>query len=116
MADVLAIRNATQAYSSALRAADEASKKGWKVPASYTEAPWVKFLVPMTRKTVFRAGASGSPIASNWPPAVQWDELQERRNPNYRAVIEGSADVLDGGLEALTDEATGREENRLRRL
>lgn len=108
MSDVLAIRDSTQAYSSALYARDEANKKGYKIPASYTEAPWVKHFVPMAKKTVFRAGSKWLPKSIELASAIALDELQERHSPNYGAVIEGSANVLDGGLEALPDEHTGR--------
>jgi recombination protein RecT len=110
MADILRVRDSTQAYSSALYALDDANKKGWKPPASYTEAPWVKHLVPMSKKTVFRAGSKWLPKSIELASAIALDELQERSNPNYGAVIEGSASILDGGLDALPDEYTGRME------
>lgn len=108
MSDVLAIRNSTQAYQSAMWALEDAQKKGWKLPASYTEAPWVKHFVPMARKTIFRAGSKWLPKSIELAAAVALDELQDRRSANFAGVIEGSADVLAGGLEALPDEATDR--------
>jgi len=39
--DVLAIRDKSQAYRSAVEARDNAASKGWSVPRGYTEAPWV---------------------------------------------------------------------------
>ena len=98
---VLKVRNGTQAYRAAEAARQQAAEKGWKVPASYTEAPWVRHFVPMARKTVFRAGSKWLPKSIELAAALAWDELQDRRNPDYGAIIEGSADVLDGGLSAL---------------
>ena len=103
--EVLAARDRTQAYQAALAARQKAEKEGWgKLPAAWTEAPWVKFLIPMSRKTVFARGAKWLPKSIELAAALQWDELQARRNPDYGAVIEGSASVLDGGLAALEDD------------
>ena len=105
MSDVLAIRNSTQAYSSAMRAKESAAEKGWKLPASYTEAPWVKHFVPMARKTVFRAGSKWLPKSIELAAAVALDELQDRKSAKFSGVIEGSADILTGGIEAIEDDS-----------
>ena len=110
MADILRVRDSTQAYSSALSALDKANKEGWKPPASYTEAPWVKHFVPMAKKTVFRAAAKWLPKSIELAAAIQLDEAQERGSIPYGQVIEGTASILDGGLDAITDEYTDRQE------
>ena len=60
----------------------------------------------MARKTVFRAGQKWLPKSIELASAIALDELQDRKSANFAGVIEGSADVLDGGLDALPDEAT----------
>jgi recombination protein RecT len=110
MADILRVRDSTQAYSSALSALDKANKEGWKQPASYTEAPWVKHFVPMAKKTVFRAAAKWLPKSIELASAIHLDEAQERGRIPYENVIEGTASILDGGLDAITDEYTDRVE------
>ena len=105
MSDIIAVRNATQAFQSAMRAKEAAAEKGWKVPASFTEAPWIKHFVPMARKTVFRHGSKWLPKSIEMAAAVALDELQDRRSAKFSDVIEGSADVLNGGLEAIEDDS-----------
>lgn len=104
MPDVLAVRDATQAYQTAMRALKEAQEKNWKSPpASYTEAPWVRHPIPMIRKTVFRAGSKWLPKSIEMAAALALDEMQDRRSANFAGVIEGTADVITG-LDALDDE------------
>ena len=105
MSDIIAVRNATQAFQSAVRAKEAAAEKGWKLPASFTEAPWIKHFVPMARKTVFRHGSKWLPKSIEMAAAVALDELQDRRSAKFSDVIEGSADVLNGGLEAIEDDS-----------
>lgn len=107
MSDVIAIRDGSQAYKGALIAKSYAGDSN-KLPAGWTEAPWVKHFVPMARKTAFRAGSKWLPKSIELAGALALDELQDRKLANFAGVIEGSADVLDGGLDALPDEATNR--------
>ena len=109
MADILRIRDATQAYSSAVAQLDKANEKGWKSPAGYTESPWVKHFVPMAKKTVFRAAAKWLPKSIELASAISLDEAQERGRIPYENVIEGTASMLDGGLDAVTDEYADRD-------
>ena len=80
------------------------AKPGQKLPVSYTEAPWVKYFIPMARKTAFRAGSKWLPKSIELAAALALDELQDRKTANFSGVIEGSAEVLTG-LDTLSDEA-----------
>jgi recombination protein RecT len=110
MASILRIRDASQGYASAVASHDRANEKGWKPPASYTEAPWVKHFIPMAKKTAFRAAAKWLPKSIELASAINLDEAQERGRIPYENVIEGTASILDGGLDAITDEYTDRVE------
>lgn len=103
--EVLAIRDGSQAYKSAQGALKWAKDKN-KPPLSWTEAPWVKHEIAMGRKTVFRSGQKWLPKSIELAGAIALDELQDRKNADFAGVIEGKANILEGGLEALSDEAS----------
>lgn len=102
--EVLRIRNGTQAYRTALAALEKANEKGWKPPATYTEAPWVKHEIAMARKTVFRQLSKWLPRSVELSSAIQLDEQQDRGTINWSEVVTDNASVIDGGL-ALTDDS-----------
>lgn len=108
-ADVLAIRNNSQAFRQALAAKEEAESKGRRPPATWTEAPWVKFDVAMGRKTVFRSGSKWLPRSVEMASVIAIDEAQERRrNIDWSNVV----DVVDGdyvGAAAFAAETSGEE-------
>jgi len=56
---VIQIRNGSQGYQAALAAKERAEKEGWRIPASYTEAPWVKHFIAMGQKTAVRQASRG---------------------------------------------------------
>jgi recombination protein RecT len=110
MSSILRIRDASQGYQSAMHWIDEANKKKKKPPVSSLETPWIKHFIPMAKKTAFRAAAKWLPKSIELASAISLDEAQERGRIPYGNVIEGKASVLDGSLEALTDEYTDRED------
>jgi recombination protein RecT len=78
-ADVLRIRNGSQAYQQALRAKEEAASQGRREPPAYSEAPWVRHWVAMARKTAFRSGSKWLPRSIELASVVTIDERQEQR-------------------------------------
>lgn len=95
-ASVLAIRNGSQGYRAALAARDRAAEAGRALPAAWTEAPWVKYEIPMARKTALRAGAKWMPSSIELSAAVSMDETQDRRTLDFGLVYDGHATVLEG--------------------
>jgi recombination protein RecT len=96
--DVLHIRNNTQSFKAALAARQKAEQKGWSVPASYSEAPWVKWAGAMGRKTAIRAGVKWLPQSIELAAAAAVDEAGERKRVDFSRVIDESGSILDGGL------------------
>ncbi|GAC1481724.1 MAG: hypothetical protein NVS2B11_07090 [Acetobacteraceae bacterium] len=108
--DVLAIRDNSQGYKAAVAALEYWKRDGSKgnPPPAYTEAPWVRNPVPMIRKTVFRAGSKWLPKSIELAAALDMDEKGDRESLDFGSIIEGSADVLTGGVEALPDDTASR--------
>ncbi len=105
-ADVLRIRNSSQGYRRAVEAKDEAESKGWKnLPATYTEAPWVKHLRAMGRKTPLR---QISKIMRKTPAiagVTAMEEAQEEgRRLDWGMVIDGKASIVEGGIPESDDQ------------
>lgn len=96
--DVLRIRNASQGFRSALAAKEAAEAKGWRIPASWTEAPWVKHDIPMAQKTAFRNLSKWLPKSVEMSGAIALDEQQDRGVVDFSAVLDHDASYLDGGL------------------
>lgn len=111
-ADVLAIRDKSQAYRSAIASRATAIERGWKIPSSYTEAPWIAHETAMARKTAFRAGSKWLPRSIELASAIAIDEAQDRRRSmDFGSVMD--ANTIDGSpdyLSAAVDAATGEEE------
>lgn len=99
---VLRIRNGSQGYASALRAKEDAEKKGWKVPASYTEAPWVKHFTAMGQKTAMRAGYKWLPKTVEMAAVARLEDGQDRGLIDFGPVIEGNVNPLDEDLPMMT--------------
>jgi len=93
--DVLRIRNLSQAYRRAKSAYDEAVAQNRRPPLTWTEAPWVKHLEPMGRKTMIRAGTKYLPKSVELANAVRLDEVQERRDIDYSRVIDMAGNAED---------------------
>lgn len=100
IADVLKIRDATQAYRAAIAAKRKAEEQNWQnLPPAYTEAPWIRYPVAMFRKTVFRQGSKWLPKSIELARAVALDEAGDRGAVEFSRVIEGSVeDALDNAL------------------
>ena len=109
-ADVLAIRNKAQAYRYALEAKEKAESEGKRLPASWTEAPWVAHEFAMARKTAVRAGSKWLPRSVELYSALAVEDAQDRgRHVDFGAVmdaktIDGSPDYLSAAAEAISDE------------
>jgi recombination protein RecT len=89
--DVLAIRDNSQAYRLALSMKEEAESQGRRLPAAWTEAPWVKHEIAMARKTAFRAGSKWLPRSVELASVIEIDEAQERRRDiEWGTVIDAS--------------------------
>ncbi len=106
-ADVLRVRNGSQAYQTAIRALENAQQKGWATPRTYTEAPWVKHEEAMAQKTVFRRLAKWLPKSLELAGALMLDEAADRGRVDFGDVIDGTASVMEGTLEAETPPVEG---------
>jgi len=106
--DVLSTRDKSQGYRAALAKRAEAIEKGRRLPPAWTEAPWVKFEIPMARKTAFRQGSKWLPRSVEFAAAVAIDEAADRkRHMDFGPVldaptIDGRADYLSAAAEAVT--------------
>jgi recombination protein RecT len=98
-ADVLKIRNGSQGFRSALAAKEAAEKNGWKLPGTWTEAPWVKYERKMGGKTVFRSLAAWLPKSVELAGVLALDESQDRGTIDFGSVIDGDASIADGGYQ-----------------
>jgi recombination protein RecT len=101
--DVLRIRNMSQGFRRAKRALEEAQARGARPPFTWTEAPWVKWLDQMARKTMIRAGVKYLPKSVELANAARLDELHEHRNIDYARVIDaaGNAEEPDYSSAAI---------------
>ncbi len=107
---VLQVRNGSQGYQAALYAKDDAEKKGWKLPPSYTDAPWVKHVIPMAMKTAFLRLSTWIPRSLEITGAAAIDEAGNRgAHVDFGAVLDGGS-VVDGTVtidEPTRDASTG---------
>jgi recombination protein RecT len=104
-ADVLTIRGRSQGYRAAVAAHDNAVKKGWdpnRSPA-YSEAPWVKWPIPMWRKTPLRAGQKWIPKSAELAVAIAMDEAGDEGRVRFDNIMEAEA-VSEGVWEVPSGE------------
>lgn len=101
---VLRIRNSSQGFRAALAAKEKAEEKRWKIPGTWTEAPWVKHFDAMGRKTAMRALYKWLPKTTEMAAAQRLDEAQDRHMLDFGPVLEGSVNPLDEDLPALREE------------
>ena len=98
---VLRVRDNSQGYKAALAQKRNAEDKGWKVPAGYTETPWVKHVVEMAKKTPFRRLAKWLPKSPEMAGALALEEIAERGGrPDFGAIFDGEA-IADGVAEQI---------------
>jgi recombination protein RecT len=98
-ADVLRTRNSSQGYQSALYAKEEAEKKNWKLPASYTEAPWVKHIIPMAIKTAWLRLSNWVPKSLEMAGAAQLDEAADRgARVDFSGALDGGS-IVEGTID-----------------
>lgn len=112
--DVLRIRNMSQAYRRALNAKNEAEAKNQRLPLTWTEAPWVKWLEAMARKTMIRAGTKYLPKSVELANAVRIDEVQDRRDIDYSRIIDMAGNEPEpdyAGTAATLGEEHAEEDN-----
>jgi len=105
-ASVMTIRNRSQGYRAALRAL-EYRKPGQKEPGAYTEAPWVKYPIPMARKTAFRAGQKWLPKSIELAAALTIDERQDTKNLRFRDVVLDQDALMFDGIGNIEEDAEG---------
>lgn len=98
--DVMSIRDRSQGYRAALSARNTAESEGRKLPATWTEAPWVRNMLPMARKTAFRSLSKWLPKSVEMATALTIDEAQDRQTLDFGAVLE--APVIDGKADYLS--------------
>lgn len=101
---VIRTRNASQGYRHAEAAKANAEKNGWKLPATFTEAPWVKHFDAMGKKTAVRAGYKWLPKTVEMAAVQRIDEAQERHLLDFGPVLEGHANPLDEDLPPLNEQ------------
>ncbi len=101
LAKVLRTRNASQGYAAALAAKERAEKEGWKLPAAWTEAPWVKHFTAMGQKTAMRAGYKWLPKTVEMAAVERLEDAQDRGMIDFGPVLEGNVNPLDEDLPML---------------
>jgi phage RecT family recombinase len=101
--DVLAIRNRSQGYQTALRAKeaaeDDAAKNGraLRLPRSWTDAAWVRDDHEMGRKTALRRAQKLWPKCPELRAATAIEDAQDSGTKlDWGPVIEGKATPMDG--------------------
>ena len=104
LADVLTIRNRSQGYQAAIKAKEQGEKAAKPyVPASYTEAPWIKHPLPMIRKTPLRQGQKWLPKSAELSVAIGLDEASDDGRVRFDQVLEAEA-VSEGAWEVPTSD------------
>jgi recombination protein RecT len=99
--DVLKIRNRSQAYRTALAAKEHAEKEGWRIPLTWSEAPWVRDERQMGRKSVIRRIAHYLPMCPELRAGVAIEDAQDAgKSLDFGPVIDGVASPMDGIPEA----------------
>jgi recombination protein RecT len=98
--DIIKIRNGSQGFRSALAAKEHAEKNNYnKLPATWTEAPWVKHERKMAGKTVFRALSNWLPKSVELAGVLALDDTQDRSTVDFSAVLDNDASIIDGGYQ-----------------
>lgn len=100
-AKVIQIRNGSQGYQAALAAKERAEKEGWRIPASYTEAPWVKHFIAMGQKTAVRHGFKWLPKTVEMAAVTRLEDAQDKNLIDFGPVIEGNVNPLEEDLPPL---------------
>jgi len=98
---VMQIRNGSQGYRAALASKDKAVEKGWKIPASFTEAPWVKHFIAMGQKTALRHGYKWLPKTVEMAAVTRLEDAQDKALLDFGPVLEGSVNPLEEDLPPL---------------
>lgn len=98
---VIQIRNGSQGYQAAVAAKERAEKEGWRIPASYTEAPWVKHFIAMGQKTAVRHGFKWLPKTVEMAAVTRIEDAQDKHLIDFGPVIEGNVNPLDEDLPPL---------------
>ena len=97
--EILRTRNGSQGYQAALAMKENAETKGWKLPAGYTETPWVKHIIPMAMKTAFLRLSTWIPRSLELAGAAAIDEAGDRgARVNFGSVLEGGT-VVDQTID-----------------
>lgn len=98
---VIQIRNGSQGYQAALAAKERAEKEGRRIPASYTEAPWVKHFIAMGQKTAVRHGFKWLPKTVEMAAVTRLEDAQDKNLIDFGPVIEGNVNPLEEDLPPL---------------
>lgn len=103
---VMRVRDGSQGYKAALFQKQNAEEKGWKLPAGFTEAPWVKHRDEMAKKTPWRRLAKWIPKSPELAGALALEDISDRGRPDFGAIFDGSVTALDGVPEQIEQEQT----------
>lgn len=104
-ADIHHVRNSSQGYQAAMRAHDRAVEEG-KPPArnpAYADAPWIKYPIPMWKKSALRSGQKWLPKSAELATAISLDEAGDEGRVRFDQVIEGEA-VSEGVWEVASSD------------
>lgn len=102
-AKVIQVRNGSQGYQAAVAAKERAEKEGWKLPAAYTETPWVKHFTAMGQKTAMRAGYKWLPKTVEMAAVARLEDTQDRGLIDFGPVLEGHVNPLDEDLPLINE-------------
>lgn len=90
--EVLKIRDNSESFKTALRAKNSA--RGSDIPAAYAKAPWVAYEHEMAAKTMIRRVSKMLPLSIEFAMAVDLDEAGDRKNIDFKAVIESDMETV----------------------
>lgn len=104
-AEVIGIRNRSQAYQTAQRAMERAKSTGGRLPTTWTEAPWVRDEKEMGRKTVLRRLAKILPRCPELRAGLDLEDSQDAgKKVDFGPVIDGTVTPMDGLPEAASED------------
>jgi len=99
MSKVIAIRDATPAYSYARFVLSKARENSSRTPAGFAKTPWVAYLEKMAAKTMVRQLLNWLPRSIEYAAVAGLDEAQEHRSIDLGPIID-STDYVSAAADA----------------
>ncbi len=96
--EIESIRNRSQAYRTAQASLETAKEKGWRVPATWTEAPWVRDEAEMAKKSAIRRLMKVVSKSPELRAAVAIEDAQDRTTLDFGPIIDGQISPISDGV------------------